>query len=68
MKNCGFGWKAHAGLIWFCFVAFRWEWNVHIFVKRSHWIWGHEEDWYDGPLPQWGLGPLFLVAAMWSRE
>ncbi len=41
-------------------------WALHIFVwKRSHWTWGFEDGWYDGPLPSYGLGPLFLLAGMY---
>lgn len=39
-------------------------WNLHLFVKRSHWTWGYEEDWYDGPLPNYGLGPFALLCAI----
>lgn len=39
-------------------------WALHLFVKKSCWVWGFEEDWYDGPLPNYGLGPLFLLAGM----
>lgn len=37
------------------------RWYAHFFIRREHWVWGYEEDWYDGPLPSFGLGPLFLV-------
>ena len=39
-------------------------WALHVFVKRSCWTWGYEEDWYDGPLPSYGMGPLFLLTAI----
>ncbi len=32
------------------------------FVKRDSWQWGYEENWYDGPLPSFGLGPPRLLA------
>lgn len=39
-------------------------WALHFLVGRGHWQWGYEEDWYDGPLPSWGCGPLFLLCGM----
>lgn len=41
-----------AGLI--CFTCG--PWNLHICVPKK--------DRYDGPLPNYGLGPLFLLAAI----
>jgi hypothetical protein len=40
-------------------------WCLHIFPKRRHWVWGHFEDWYDGPIPTWGTGPLFRLICFW---
>jgi len=40
-------------------------WHVYFFVWREHWAWGYEDDWYDGPLPNYGLGPFILACAMW---
>lgn len=66
--SIGFGWKKHAGLICFNFYKPGWtertgrELSIHIFVRRSHWVWGYVEDWYDGPLRSFGAGPLFLFA------
>jgi hypothetical protein len=41
--------------------------SVHVGVfRRWAWVWGYEEGWYDGPLPQVGAGPLFLVCWIWS--
>lgn len=37
------------------------RWALHIFVSRDTWQWGYREDWCDGPIPSFGLGPLFLL-------
>lgn len=42
-------------------------WSLHLFVKPKYWTWGREEEWYDGPLPEYGLGPLFKLAG-WHPE
>jgi len=34
---------------------------IHIFLKKEFWYWGYSRDWYDGPLHQFGLGPLLLI-------
>jgi len=36
-------------------------WCIHIGLAREDWTWGYDEDYYDGPLPMFGCGPLFLV-------
>ena len=48
----------HAGLvsIWFLNVG------VHIGVRKCCWVWGIEKSWYDGPLLDIGLGPLFCIS------
>jgi hypothetical protein len=33
---------------------------LHLLVKPSHWIFGFESTWYDGPWYSVGLGPFFL--------
>lgn len=41
--------------------------TLHLGVwKSSGWVWGYEEDWWDGPLPMLGAGPLFLFCWMYS--
>jgi hypothetical protein len=52
-----FGWK-HAGLIT---IFYRDRWGVHLFPKWSHWVWGYDEEWYDGLYYSWGLGPIILI-------
>jgi len=45
------------------------SWALHLFVGRNHWTWGHEEDWYDGPIDNWGFGPLFLLVRVpWGGD
>lgn len=39
---------------------------LHILPKprpryRGGWLWGYKQDWYDGPLHDFGVGPLLLV-------
>ena len=41
---------------------------LHLFVHRSHWLWGYDEMWYDGPHPTWGFGPFFLLTRSWAPE
>lgn len=40
------------------------RWAIHFFPQKPKdgWQWGYEEDWYDGPIPSFSLGPLFLIA------
>lgn len=54
--RASFGWR-HAGLIsvW-CDVC-----SVHLGVSRGCWQLGFRSDWYDGPRPSFGLGPIILV-------
>lgn len=52
-----YGWK-NAGLI-----CFAWKhWSLHLFVQREEWVFGREDDYFDGPLWYFGAGPLFLLA------
>jgi len=53
----GFGWEKYAGLvcIWTTF------WVLHVGVQRGFRVWGHQDDWHDGPIDSWGAGPLFLI-------
>lgn len=53
-------WEHSAGLV----MVKVGPWYLHLLVKREHWVWGFVEDWYDGPLPNYGLGPFFLLAGM----
>jgi hypothetical protein len=58
-----FGWE-HAGLITIWSDSpDMWDtsWSFHFIPSHTHWVWGFEKDWYDGPLLSWGLGPLFLI-------
>lgn len=40
--------------------------SLHVGVRREYWVWGYKEDWYDGPLPAWGFGPLVMFNYMYS--
>lgn len=40
--------------------------NVFFGIRPSFWCWGVDVSWYDGPLVDIGLGPLFLVALDWE--
>lgn len=63
-----FFWR-HAGLISISFYACKREWTLHLAVSPKNWQWGYAEDWYDGPLSRFGLGPLFLLCWFyWDRE
>lgn len=35
--------------------------DFHLFPSIQYWQWGYGQDWYDGPLPYLGLGPLLLI-------
>lgn len=37
------------------------EYVIHFLVSREYWQWGYQKDWYDGPLPSFGLGPFALI-------
>ncbi len=49
-----------AGLV--CFTSG--PWALHLLVTPGHWQFWYKEDWYDGPLPSWGMGPLFLLCGL----
>ena len=44
--------------------AFGYYVSVHLLPRKRYRSWGYREDWYDGPLPEFGLGPLLLVCWM----
>ena len=68
MRNFGTdsGWKQSAGLIAFWFDHGDFNYCFHFIVQKEHWIWGFEDDYYDGPIKLFGMGPLFLVCKMWA--
>ena len=35
--------------------------NIHIFPYKKYQLWGYHLDWYDGPIHELGLGPLFYI-------
>lgn len=37
------------------------QYALHLGVAREFWQWGYIEEWYDGPIYSFGLGPLFLL-------
>lgn len=55
-----------------CFSLTKWNkdhrwfhsWNFHLVIEKEYRLWGYQQDWYDGPLHYFGLGPLFL--ACWN--
>lgn len=54
MTNTAGKYFFHLDLLGFC-------WNFHIFPREEFRMWGLEENWYDGPMYDFGLGPLLLV-------
>lgn len=42
--------------------------SLHLGVHPLVWTWGYREDWYDGPIPNIGLGPLFLFNWLYSFD
>ncbi len=36
-------------------------WSLHLLVRKRHWSWGYTKGWWDGPMPEYGLGPLFKL-------
>ena len=57
--------KLHTDLVGLLSIEFE-PWTLHIFpMKRKFWEWGYREGWYDGPIPTWGFGPLFLLICFW---
>ena len=61
-KNIGLtlGWKTSAGLICFWFNVFSYNLTFHFIVSKKHWIFGFEDDYYEGPIKLFGLGPICL--------
>jgi len=56
------GWARNAGAL-----AVSWRgFSLHFVVQRDCWVWGYDEDYYDGPLPSFGVGPVFLLCWMYS--
>ncbi len=56
--SVGFGWfnvmwGAHSGAP----THFCWWWCVTL-QRPSNWAWGREESWYDGPITNFGVGPI----------
>ena len=51
-----FGWKHNAGLI----VLTKGMTSLHLAVHPKYWLFGYKQDWYDGPIHNYGFGPLFL--------
>ena len=66
-KNIGLtlGWKTSAGLFCFWFNIFSYNLTFHLFISKKHWIFGFEEDWYNGPIYHFGLGPICLFCIMY---
>jgi hypothetical protein len=40
--------------------------NLHLLVEREYRVWGYKEGWHDGPLHDYGLGPVALFCYMYS--
>ena len=58
-----FGWKRTAGLICFSWGTKRGaSYSLHFIVSPRHWVWGKQQSWYDGPIYEYGIGPLFLLS------
>ena len=53
-------WK-NAGLLTVSYGCARWEYSVHVGVMSSECSYGYACDWCDGPLHEFGFGPLFLI-------
>lgn len=53
-----------AGKLTLCWRGF----SLHIGVRHEYRSWGYREDWWDGPLPSFGLGPFLLVCWMYSAR
>ena len=42
---------------------------LHLFPRKGHRHWGYFEEWYDGPHPMFGIGPIALFCWEWySRK
>ena len=42
------------------------SWCLKILIwKPTHWTWGINKDWYDGPINDYGLGPLINFNTLW---
>jgi len=52
-----FGLEKNAGLICAGWRGFA----LHLLLPRSEWVWGLQEDWYDGPQFLLGAGPFALL-------
>lgn len=65
MKNLKIytGYKKNAGLFTISWDG-KEDWqcvSIHFFPSKDHWQCGKEEDWHDGPIYSFGLGPLLLI-------
>ena len=56
-----FGWE-HAGLIsvWKDSESTSDHWVLHLFPSKQFWVWGRQDNYYDGPIIEYGCGPLFM--------
>lgn len=56
------GWNEAAGLFCFWFNLFGYGFSIHLFIKKKFWFFGVEEDYFNGPIKLFCLGPLFLIS------
>ncbi|HEY8096166.1 MAG TPA: hypothetical protein VIE65_08740 [Methylobacter sp.] len=63
MWNIEFGWKNNAGLVclWNADEKQLSTFAIHFLVSPRFWLFGRQEEWFDGPLYSFGLGPLILI-------
>ena len=56
--------KNTAGKIDFVITTNKKHYDFHFFIKKDSRQWGYGEEWYDGLLCSFGLGPLMLICWM----
>lgn len=51
-----------AGRLTLCFDLFGQSWGLHLLPKKTHRnSWGYTASWWNGPIYEFGLGPLALL-------
>ena len=72
MNTLNFGWRKNAGLVHIHLTRKRIPFlsqkrelgtyiDIHFFVQKGHWMWGHSWEEYDMCAEYYAAGPLFLL-------
>lgn len=55
-----------AGKVDFVVTTNKRYYDFHFFICKESRCWGYGEEWYDGPLCSFGLGPFMLICWMYK--